>query len=131
MATIVITKFDYERLQQLLQTRKPLSPSDLALQKELSKATIVEPTEIPADVITMNSEVLFADEKGRDLHYWLVFPEDADITANKLSVLSPIGCALIGYKVGDTISLETPQGSRQLTVREITHQPEREGDFTS
>ncbi|MFZ1249350.1 MAG: nucleoside diphosphate kinase regulator [Candidatus Saccharimonadales bacterium] len=131
MAAIVITKFDHERLTKLLGLKRPHDEFDRALLAELAKAKIVEPAQVPPDVITMNSKVRFKNEQGEALTYWLVFPEDADISNHKMSILSPIGCALIGYKVGDTITLHTPNGSRKLMVEEILHQPEREGDFQS
>lgn len=129
MAQILITQFDYDRLQRLLAKKTSLDDSDRTLQAELAKGKIVTPEDVPDDVITMNSEVQFTDESGKLLTYWLVFPEDADLATGKISILSPIGCALLGYKVGDSIALNTPSGSRSLTVSAITHQPEREGHF--
>jgi regulator of nucleoside diphosphate kinase len=129
MAKISITQFDKDRLLHLLEKRKPHDSADQALVDELAKADIVEASEVPADVITMNSHVRFEDEDGGTQEYWLVFPEDADINTNKISVLSPIGCALLGYGIGDTIELKTPSGTRKLKVTEILSQPEREGKY--
>lgn len=129
MSKIYITQFDKDRLMKLLDKKKPHDDFDKALLVELGKGELVKPKEVPADVITMNSEIRFRDEHGDDWEYWLVFPEDADLTKNKISILSPIGCALLGYGVGDKITLHTPQGRKDLTVEEVIHQPEREGDF--
>ncbi|MGB4800154.1 MAG: nucleoside diphosphate kinase regulator [Candidatus Saccharimonadales bacterium] len=129
MAQITITQFDYDRLTKLLAKKSPLDDSDRMLLAELDKSQVVAPADIPNDVITMNSEVRFSDSSGKPLTYWVVFPEDADVAAGKLSVLSPIGCALLGYTVGDTVELTAPSGVRKLTVEEILHQPEREGNF--
>ena len=129
MARIVITQFDYDRLQRLLAKKYPLDDFDRALLAELEKGDIVAPDAVPGDVITMNSEVRFSENSGKPLTYWVVFPEDADLAANKLSVLSPVGCALLGYKVGDTVAVATPSGSQTLRGEEIIHQPEREGNF--
>jgi regulator of nucleoside diphosphate kinase len=129
MAQITITQFDYDRLAKLLAKKSPLDNSDRMLLAELDKSQVVAPADIPNDVITMNSEVRFSDSSGKPLTYWVVFPEDADVAAGKLSVLSPIGCALLGYTVGDTVELTAPSGVRKLTVEEILHQPEREGNF--
>jgi regulator of nucleoside diphosphate kinase len=129
MAHIIITQFDYDRLQKLLAKKSPLDDFDKALLAELEKGKVVAPEAVPGDVITMNSEVQFTDEAGKPLTYWLVFPEDADALSGKISILSPVGCALLGYKVGDTIELTTPGGTRKLTVDAIIHQPEREGNF--
>src|SRR5690606_17883255 len=95
----------------------------------LERAEIVAPTDIPHDVITMNSKVRFVDENSEDWEYWLVFPEDVDPFNKKISILSPIGCALIGQSKGDKITLPTPSGRKKLTVTEIINQPEREGKF--
>lgn len=129
MQHIVITQFDHDRLNELLASKKPLDEYDEALLAELDKAEIVEPKEIPADAITMNSHVRFRDGKGNAREYWLVFPEDADIMENKLSILSPVGCALLGYQVGDTVKFPAPQGETELVVEEVLSQPEREGRF--
>lgn len=130
MTQIYITRFDHDRLTSLLAKKKPHDDFDKALLAELAKAEIVEPDNIPADVITMNSHIRFTDEHNNDWDYWLVFPEDIDVEHHKISVLSPIGCALLGYKVGDTVALETPlQGERELLVKEVLRQPEREGRF--
>lgn len=129
MSKIYITKHDLERLNQLLAKRKPHDDNDKALIAELSNADVVEPKAIPSDVITMNSRVKFKDEHGDSREYSLVFPNDADIVKNKISILSPIGCSLIGYKVGSTISIPTPKGKKDLIVEEILYQPERSGDL--
>ena len=129
MARIFITKFDYERLKKLLDDKKPNDEFDKTLLAELERGEVVDPKDVPADVITMNSQVRFKDEQGNDLEYWLVFPEDADLPNNKISILSPIGCALLGYAKGDEVAIPTPKGQRKLIVEEIVHQPEREGNF--
>lgn len=130
MAKIYITQFDYDRLMKLLDKKKPHDDFDKALLYELQRGEIVEPKNIPPDVITMNSHVRFSDEQGEDWEFWLVFPEDADISKGKISILSPIGCALLGYKVGNKVAIDTPtKGRRNLTVKEILSQPEREGKF--
>lgn len=129
MVKIYITQFDYDRLKKLLNKRRPHDANDKALLAELEKGEIIDPKKVPSDVITMNSQVNFKDEYGDDWNYWLVFPDDAELAKNKISILSPIGCALLGYRKGDTVTIPTPKGRRQLTVKEIVHQPEREGNF--
>lgn len=128
---ICISKFDLERLTKLLDKKTSHDEYDRALLEELSRAEVFEPASIPLDVITMNSRVKFKDEHGDTLEYWLVFPEDANLADNKLSVLSPIGCSLIGYRIGNKVTIPTPKGRRELTITEISYQPERAGDFTS
>ena len=129
MMKIHITKFYLDRLHRLLDTRKPHDEYDRALTAELANAEVVEAKAIPEDVITMNSQVKFEDADGKHKIYWLVFPEDADLSENKISVLSPVGCSLIGYKVGSEVVIPTPHGNKKLKVEEILYQPERAGDF--
>ncbi|MBP7760472.1 nucleoside diphosphate kinase regulator [Candidatus Saccharibacteria bacterium] len=129
MPQITITQFDYDRLTRLLDKKLPKDAYDEALQAELGNADVVEPSDIPHDAITLNSRVRFRDAEGKDREYWLVFPEDADVMSGKISILSPVGCALLGYRVGDTVSVPTPQGTNELTVEEVISQPEREGRF--
>lgn len=130
MSTIYITKNDYKKLNDLIEKKFPHDDYDNALFLELKKAKIIEPKNIPSDVITMNSLVNFIDvESNSDLKYWLVFPQEADVKQGKISVLSPIGCALLGYRIGDVISLKTPGGERKIKVEKIMHQPESEGNY--
>ena len=131
--TIYITEFDYERLSALIKQVNPKSRDKLHLQKlteELERGEIVEPQEIPPDVITMNSKVRLKDiDSGEEAIYTLVFPHNANIEQNKISVLAPIGTALIGYRVGDIITWEVPSGVKQLRVEEILYQPEAAGNY--
>lgn len=129
MATIYITQFDKDRLMALLDKKLRLDDYDQALLNELKRAQVVEPTGIPSDVITMNSQCQLKQENGEILTYTLVFPEDADFELNKISVLSPIGCSLIGHKTGSTISVPTPKGAMQVILEDILYQPERAGDM--
>lgn len=130
MNKIFITKNDHKKLIDLLDKKWPNDDDDKALLLELERAEIVEPEKIPGDVITMNSLVSFTDiESKTRLQYMLVFPQDADISQNKISVLSPIGCALLGYRIGDVITLETPAGERKIKVEQILLQPEAQGNF--
>jgi regulator of nucleoside diphosphate kinase len=129
MTQIYITQFDLDRLEALLEKRKPHDEYDDALIAELKRAEIIAPESVHPDVITMNSLVKFKDDHGDSWEYHLVFPEDADLTKNKISILSPIGCALIGYAVGSTVTIPTPNGRKELTVEEVLFQPERSGNF--
>ena len=134
--TIYITKSDAMRLKKLvnLQNMSRLNNQDKKyledLKKEIDRAEIVEPRDIPKNVITMNSNVRLKDlDSGEEMTYTLVFPDIADISNNKISILAPIGTALIGYKVGDIIEWEVPAGLRKLKVEEILYQPEAAGDY--
>ena len=132
--TIHITQFDMDRLTELIDGLR-LSPKanqanlDL-LEKELYRAVLVDPPDIPRDVITMNSKVIITDtESGEKTTYTLVFPSAANISENKLSIMAPLGMALLGYRTGDIIEWPVPSGIRRLKVDKIIYQPEAAGDY--
>ena len=102
----------------------------MELENELQQAEVVASKKIPKKVITMNSKVRLKDlDSGKEMVYSLVFPGQADITQNKISILSPLGTALIGYRTGDIIEWKAPAGLRRLKVEEIVYQPEAAGDY--
>ncbi|MCL4683437.1 nucleoside diphosphate kinase regulator [Myxococcota bacterium] len=126
---LVLSRFDQERLERLLQ-KVGARPDLDALREEIERAEIVEPEAIPRDVVTMNSVVRFVDEdSGRESEVRLVFPGHADLESNQISVLAPIGSALLGLSVGDSIDWPVPNArSRRLRVVAVTYQPEAAGD---
>ena len=131
---IYITEFDRTRLKAILESPSFQTGRDrehLAdLANELEKAHVIKPEELPADVVTMNSKVRVRDmQSGETKDYTLVFPHQADISQDKISVLAPIGTALLGYRAGDTIELTVPDGKRVLKVESVLYQPEASGDF--
>jgi regulator of nucleoside diphosphate kinase len=131
---IYVTEFDLERLRKLLDDRRRRDPrerKDLKdLEAELKRATVVAPRAVPNDVITMNSRVHLRDlDTGEEDTYTLVFPNDADIDRKRISILAPIGTAMLGYRVGDTFEWPVPEGIRRLIVTEIEYQPESAGDY--
>ena len=131
---IVITEFDLERLQELIEEMQDQPTRDNRyldeLSEELLRAEVVPPEEIPPQVITMNSRVRLQDlDSKADLEYTLVFPAEANLDQGKISVLAPVGMAMIGYRVGDTISWKVPAGAKRLKVKKILYQPEAAGDF--
>jgi regulator of nucleoside diphosphate kinase len=132
--TIYMTEFDLRRLKQLLvQTdvfQHPDKKNFKDLEGELARATIVEPHAIPPTVVTMNSKVRFKDlGSEEETVYSIVFPEEANIAEGKISIVAPIGTALLGYKVGDTVEWTVPAGQRRLKILEILYQPEAAGHF--
>lgn len=131
---IYITDQDAKRLRQLLEIAKRSqyygSDNLQKLGAELNRATIVAATEIPHDVITMNSQVHLNDLRtSEEMIYTLVFPEEADINEGRISVLAPIGTAMLGYRAGDAISWEVPAGVRRIKILDILYQPEASGDY--
>jgi regulator of nucleoside diphosphate kinase len=131
---IYITEYDMTRLEEVLAIAAKNAKRDFkhleGLTKELMKAEIVDSTEIPPNVITMNSKVLLDDlENNQRKEYILVFPKEADIEQNKVSVLSPLGTAMIGCRVGHILRVKTPTGERRMKVQKILYQPEKAGDY--
>jgi regulator of nucleoside diphosphate kinase len=131
---IHITEFDLERLRTLLYEAQYTDYRKSAyldrLREEIDRAIIVAPRDIPSDVITMNSQVCLVDlDTGEEDIYTLVFPENADLKQGKVSVLAPIGTAMLGYEVGDIFEWEVPAGVRKLWVEKIIYQPEASGDY--
>lgn len=131
---IYITEFDLKRLMELVQVGISFKARDKeyleSLEHELNRAHVVEPHAIPRDVVTMNSRVRLKDVESMDERvYTLVFPSDADIGQNNISVLAPIGTAMLGYRVGDMIEWPVPARIKKLRVQEILYQPEAAWDF--
>ena len=132
--TIIITQSDYDCLEELLSSQfaQAIGPSDFlaGLKAELHRAEVVEPENVPRNVVTMNSTVKLRDLDTNELEtYTLVFPERADIVNNRLSVLAPVGTAILGQRVGDVLRWRVPDGYRRLKVERVLYQPEREGVF--
>jgi regulator of nucleoside diphosphate kinase len=132
--TIYITATDAEKLRDLIwksqSTEYRRSPYLQLLERELGRANIVDAHVIPRDVITMNSQASLIDaDTGEEMLYTLVFPEDADPIHDKISVLAPIGTAMLGYRVGDIFEWDTPGGKRKIRVQKVLFQPEASGNY--
>ncbi len=133
---ICITKDDAKKLEELLTTGlRHNGNRDLAnlrvLQAELRRAKIVGVREVTPDVVTMHSCVrvkdLYDDEA---LEISLVFPEEAEPDEGRISVVAPIGAAILGYQAGDTVQFRTPGGLRRLRIEEVLYQPEAAGQVS-
>lgn len=129
---ILITRQDHERLTHLLEgyAGKRDAAARAALEEELARARIVEPDEMPPDVVTMNSAVRFRDaDAGVEHEIRLVYPHGADPAQGRISILAPVGSALLGLSVGQSIDWPFPDGrTRQLCVEAVPYQPEAAGD---
>lgn len=111
-SALVISQRDYQHLLQLIE--KNTSDAADALDAEISRAKIVAQEKLPADVVAMESQVTFTDlDSGEAKTVQLVYPQAADVSQLKISVLSPVGSALIGLKVGGTIEWPVPQGKKR------------------
>lgn len=120
---IYISRDDYSKLRLLISTalHSNASAALAQLRDELDRAAVIEPAAFPTDIVTMNSSVEFEDVGTSEVEeYTITFPERADIARNRISILAPIGTALIGCRVGDLVKWSTPGGIRQLKVRRVT-----------
>lgn len=132
MQHIFITQDDYNRLEVMISEREKTEAKDssylMALRQELDRATIMPSDKIPPQIITMHSRARLKDmDSGEEMVYTLVFPGEADTAANKVSILAPVGTAMIGCKAGDTVTWIVPAGTRRFKVLEIMYQPEASG----
>ncbi len=122
--TLIVTKTDFEKLSSLIRSMS----SDVAelLDEELSRASVVSDNELPKDVVSMNSTVRFQDlDTGGETVVTLVYPHEAKIEENKISILAPVGSALIGLRVGQVIQWPVPNGKeKRLKVISVLYQPE-------
>jgi regulator of nucleoside diphosphate kinase len=132
--TIYVTEFDLKRLRELFAGTHLWNKMDreylINLEEELEQANVVPSQQIPADVVTMNSQVRIWDlDAGKEMVLTLVFPALADYEQGRLSILAPMGTALLGYRAGDTIEWQAPSGLRRLRVEQVLYQPEAAGDY--
>lgn len=132
LPNLVISSLDASRLEGLLFGPKALKGGDTrALEVELERAEIVDPENVPANVVTMNSRVRFLIvETGETFTQTLVYPDRTGSVEDAISILAPVGSAMLGLAEGDSIAWPRPNG-RTLTVRidEILFQPERAGEL--
>lgn len=131
---IFITERDKQRLQKFINEAKEFGSGNQEslkeLELELNRAQVVTSLKIPHDIITMNSKVLLKDlDSGEEMIYTLVYPADADLMENKISVLAPVGTAILGFRKGDMVNWKVPGGLVRLKVEKILYQPEAAGDY--
>lgn len=126
--TIYVTAADMRRLRTLVTNRQNSREDLRALSGELDRARVVAPDEIPADVITMNSKARLRELLTDDvMTYTLVFPDLADYESRRISILAPIGTAMLGHREGDEFEWVVPAGPVRLRVEEVIYQPEAAG----
>lgn len=131
LPSIVVTDRNHERLVGLMAAYRRHSEAE-ALTDELDRARVVAATEIAPDVVTMNSRVRFQDEDTHEYHeVTLVYPHEAEASAERISVLAPVGAALLGLAVGQVIAWPLPSGAlRRLRIIDVSYQPEAAGKLT-
>lgn len=131
---LYISEFDKSRLEELIAVAEDFGGQDRkdleSLTKELAKAEVVSPKNVPPTVVTMNSKVVLRDQDtSEEMTYVLVFPKDANIDAGAISVLAPVGTAILGYAKGDVVEWSVPSGVRRILIKDILYQPEAAGDY--
>lgn len=129
---IVISTLDADRLESLLESLSGSAfPGKAELEAELARAEIVDPRDVPPTVVTMNSTVRFrVQSSDEEFKLTLVYPKDMDSSGNKISILAPVGSALLGLAQGEQIEWPKPGGGfLRVTIEEIVYQPERAGEY--
>lgn len=131
---IFITASDKQKLEKLIMEASAYETykkdNIKKLEEELQKATVVRQEKIPDNVVTMNSHVVLENmETGEKEDYTLVYPHDADVMNNKISIMAPIGTAMLGYQVDDIIEWPVPAGTIKFKILEIVFQPEANGNY--
>ncbi|EGU46436.1 regulator of nucleoside diphosphate kinase [Vibrio ichthyoenteri ATCC 700023] len=128
---ITLSSLDVDRIYNLIESLSRNSVSTEQLEQELERGTIVAPEQLPPNVVTMNSRVKFVIESSqKEFEMTLVYPKDMNNSLEKVSILAPIGSALLGLSVGDTIQWPKPDGMLvNVSIIDVTYQPEREGQY--
>ncbi len=129
---LVISSLDAARLEKLMDSLPDQAfPGRENLEAELARAEIVDPKDMPPNVVTMNSTVRFSiAPTAKEFFLTLVYPQDADANASTISILAPVGSALLGLSQGDEIEWPKPGGGMlHVRIEEITYQPERSGEY--
>ncbi len=134
MGRLIMNRLDYSKILKCIDDAKNLKTINAEeaekLLRELNSATIVEPDEVPVNVVTMNSIVKISFvNTNKQVQFRIVYPDEANVRENKISIFSPVATALIGYKVNDEIEWIVPSGMTKIRIEEIIYQPEAAGDF--
>lgn len=133
---IVITAHDHSRLEDIFHSAfveafydKPYLTD---LRAEIDAAEIVEAGDLPEGLVTMHSTVRLRDMQTREEEiYTLVYPEEANIAEGKISILAPVGTAILGYRVGDVVRWKVPSGLSRWRIEEVVMQPDRKASAGS
>ncbi len=126
---LCVTEKDRLRLLDMIEdlraSRRKSNPYLDALEGEILKARVVDAEHVPEDAVTMNSRVRVRDlDTDETETYRIVYPEDAGSEDDALSVFAPVGTALLGFRVGDTVEWPVPDGVRHIRIEELLYQPE-------
>lgn len=129
----MVTVADYDRLSALVRSpecRRSYGVMAQHLGQGLHHSKVVGPERVPSNLVTMNSTVRICDVGSEEREvYTIVYPEDANIDLNRISVLAPLGAALLGAKAGDVVNVDVPAGLRRVRIEHVVYQPEAAGDY--
>jgi regulator of nucleoside diphosphate kinase len=126
----LITQADYERILDLIEHTQPVAASNNLL-KILKEAVKCLPEQIPGDVVTMNSTLRVRElTSGCEVDITLVYPKNADGRKRYISIVTSIGLALLGKRVGAVVAWSVPKGYNQFEILEVLFQPETVGDYS-
>lgn len=130
--SIIVSSQDLERIEALLDTLPPHSAAVQSLLGELDRADILSPQDVPPSVVTMRSTVRFQiDEPPETFCLTLSYPREMPDVPDGISILTPIGTALLGLSVGDSMDWPRPDGQLvKVRIVDVLYQPERAGDFS-
>lgn len=131
-SAIRVTEQDLERLRGVVATHEAGRDAAAAeqLETELDRAVVVPRDELPGDVVTMNSRVVFEDETGRRRDVQVVYPWQAAPERGRISILAPVGVALLGLSVGQRIEWPMPNGrTASFRIVSVVYQPEAADDL--
>jgi len=130
--SITLSSLDFERIEALLEKHGADFPARAALEAEMDRADVLEPEQMPPDVVTMHSTVRFTMlESEKESTLTLVYPKEMDAgeEVGKVSIFAPVGVALLGLRVGDQFQMPSPAGQVTVRVDAITFQPESAGEL--
>ncbi|NCA68564.1 MAG: nucleoside diphosphate kinase regulator [Sphingobacteriia bacterium] len=129
---IIMSELDADRLERLLDALPDSAfPGKIQLAAEIDRADVVDVRQVPPNVVTMNSKVRFkVESSAEEFALTLVYPKDVDESGGTISILAPVGSALLGLSEGDEIEWPKPGGGTlRVRIEEILYQPERSGDY--
>ncbi len=134
MKKIILNRLDYARIKKSINVAreyKSITEKEAEeLLNELDSAKIVDPEDVPSNVVTMNSIVKISFlNNDKQVQFQIVYPDEANLKTNKISIFSPIATALIGYQKGDEIEWIVPGGLTRIRIDEIIYQPEASGHY--
>jgi len=131
---ILITEANLKRLETIIQyapvSNERQKDNIKRLSEDLQRATVVDPKDIPPDVVTLNSTLQMRDlDSGEEMVFTVVSPSNADVSQGRISLLAPVGSAVVGYRSGDIVEWRVPAGLKRLKIEKVLYQPEAAGDL--